>query len=125
MERTKDVAHYTLHDYNTIQLKNQHEMINYTLMEELVDKATTACRVTPDEMFANNRESHVVEARYIFYNLCKLNNIGPTDIKRFMKSENHHVTHSTVIHGQKKALEYAQDYPPIEQLFSSYENTIK
>ena len=125
MERTKDIAHNTLYDYNIIQLKIQHEMINYTLMEELVDQTTTTCRVTPEEMFANNRESHAVEARYIFYNLCKLNNVGPTDIKRFMQSENYNVTHSTVIHGQKKALEYAQDYPPIKELFNSYLNTVK
>jgi|8_EtaG_2_1085327.scaffolds.fasta_scaffold11103_6 chromosomal replication initiation ATPase DnaA len=123
MERTKDIAHEMLYDYNTIQLKIQHEMINYTLMEELVDKATTTCRVTPEEMFADNRESHVVEARYIFYMLCKLNNVGPTEIKRYMKSKHHNVTHSTVIHGQKKALEYAQDYPPVEKLFKLYEHS--
>ncbi len=100
-------------------------MINYTLMEELVGQATTVCRISPEEMFANNKEAHVVEARYIFYMLCKLNRVGPTEIKRYMKSNNHNVTHSTVIHGQKKALEYANDFPPIEKLFNSYANTIK
>ena len=122
MGKTKELYAQTLQqdlteEYNKIQ----YNMINYDLMDHMLDKIKSACRLTDDEFFLKTKESHISEARYIFYALCRNNNVGPTDISRYMKSKDHNVTHGTVIYGQKKAFGWAKKDSAISKLLDQHE----
>ena len=101
MGRTKEMAVY-LQDYNKIQLKIQHEMLNYTKLDERVSEVCEMCRVTENEMFSKTRETHIAESRFIFYSLCKKDGCKPVDILRYMKTRGYAVTHGNIVYGQKK-----------------------
>ncbi|MHA1156804.1 MAG: hypothetical protein ACTSQK_11920 [Candidatus Heimdallarchaeota archaeon] len=107
MIKTKELYAQTmehlLYDYNIIEYKIQQEMLNYELLDHMVTQISKLCRVTESEMFSKTRQTHVVEARFLFYGLCKTKGLGPVDILRYMKTRGYSVTHGTVLYGQKKA----------------------
>ena len=109
MGKTKDIAAQVLYDYNIIEYKIQHEMLNYNLLDYMVSQVSKLCRVTESEMFSKTRQTHIVEARFLFYGLCKLKGMGPVDVQRYMFSRGYDVTHGTILYGQRKANTHLAD----------------
>ena len=56
-----------------------------------------------DQMFDKKRRRDCVDARQMLYYLCMERPIRISYIQRFMEDNGHSVTHSTIIHGYKKA----------------------
>jgi len=126
MGKTKELYAQTFQqDFSDYYNIIQYEMINYNLMDHMLDNIKSACRLTDDEFFLKTKESHISEARYIFYALCRNNDVGPTDISRYMKSKGHNVTHGTVIYGQKKAFGWAKKDSAISKLLDQHEYSAK
>ena len=129
MGKTKELHAQTMErimydDDNIIQYKIQNDMLDYELMDHMVSQVSKLCRVTESEMFSKTRQTHIAEARFLFYALCKVNKMGPVDVLRYMKTRGYEVTHGAVVYGQKKAfskmvtsLNMAKEWvdnPPVE-----------
>ena len=80
------------------------------MKREIFDKYATAIaeqfHLTLDEMFTKTKRRDSVEARQMLYFLAKERPIRMSYIRLFMEENGHPVTHSTIIHGYKKAKEY-------------------
>tara|TARA_R110000796_G_scaffold26700_4_gene73843 strand:- start:831 stop:1208 length:378 start_codon:yes stop_codon:yes gene_type:complete len=61
--------------------------------------------LTLDQMFIKSKKREVVDARQMLYYLCMERPIRISYIQRFMEAQGHTVSHSTIIHGYKKAKE--------------------
>jgi len=61
--------------------------------------------LTLDQMFEKSKKRECVDARQILYYLCMERPIRISYIQRFMEEQGHKVSHSTIIHGYKKAKE--------------------
>ena len=61
--------------------------------------------LTLDQMFEKSKKRECVDARQILYYLCMERPIRISYILRFMEEQGHKVSHSTIIHGYKKAKE--------------------
>ena len=72
--------------------------------------------LTLDQMFEKTKRRECVDARQILYYLCMECPIRISYIQRFMEENGHNVSHSTIIHGYKKAKELIdkdEDYKKI------------
>ena len=56
-----------------------------------------------EDMFEKTKKRENVDARQILYYLCMERPIRISYIQRFMEDQGHPVSHSTIIHGYKKA----------------------
>ena len=61
--------------------------------------------LTLDQMFIKTKKREVVDARQMLYYLCMERPIRISYIQRFMEAQGLGVSHSTIIHGYKKAKE--------------------
>ena len=61
--------------------------------------------LTLDQMFDKTKKREIVDARQMLYYLCMERPIRISYIQRFMGDQGHSVTHSTIIHGYKRAKE--------------------
>ena len=58
-----------------------------------------------DQMFTKTKRRDIVDARQMLYYLCMERPIRISYIQRFLEEHGHTTTHSTIIHGYKKAKE--------------------
>lgn len=56
-----------------------------------------------DKLFEKTKKREVVDARQMLYYLCMERPIRISYIQRFMEDNGYTVSHSTIIHGYKKA----------------------
>tara|TARA_Y100001938_G_C8083518_1_gene430537 strand:+ start:1130 stop:1408 length:279 start_codon:yes stop_codon:yes gene_type:complete len=78
--------------------------------------------LTLDQMFEKTKKRECVDARQILYYLCMERPIRISYIQRFMEENGHNVSHSTIIHGYKKAKELIdkdEDYKKILEYASN------
>ena len=78
--------------------------------------------LTLDQMFEKTKKRECVDARQILYYLCMERPIRISYIQRFMEENGHNVSHSTIIHGYKKAKELIdkdKDYKKILEYASN------
>mgnify|MGYP003114951622 CR=1 FL=1 len=78
--------------------------------------------LTLDQMFEKTKKRECVDARQILYYLCMERPIRISYIQRFMEESGHNVSHSTIIHGYKKAKELIdkdEDYKKILEYASN------
>ncbi len=59
--------------------------------------------LTLDQMFTKTKRREIVDARQMLYYLCMERPIRISYIQRFMEENGHNISHSTIIHGYKKA----------------------
>ena len=59
--------------------------------------------LTFNQMFERTKKREIVDARQMLYYLCRERPVRISYIQRFMKEQGHSVSHSTIIHGYKKA----------------------
>ena len=83
------------------------------MKREIFDKYANAIaekfHLTLDEMFTKTKKREVVEARQMLYFLSRERPIRISYIQRFMEDHGLPVTHSTIIHGYKKAKEFVNN----------------
>ena len=79
------------------------------MKKEIFDKYAYAIakqfHLTLDQMMEKTRRRDCVDARQMLYYLCMERPIRISYIQRFMGDYGHSVSHSTIIHGYKKAKE--------------------
>jgi len=79
------------------------------MKKEIFDRYTNAIakqfHLTLDEMFENSKKRDIVDARQMLYYMCMERPIRISYIQRFMEEQGHPISHSTIIHGYKKAKE--------------------
>ena len=75
-----------------------------------------------DEMFNKDKRRDLVDARQMLYYLCMERPIRISYIQRFMEENGHSVTHSTIIHGYKKAKELIDSDTDFKELISDITN---
>jgi chromosomal replication initiator protein len=61
--------------------------------------------LTMDQMFDKTKKREIVDARQMLYYMCMERPIRISYIQRFMEEQGHPISHSTIIHGYKKAKE--------------------
>ena len=89
-------------------------MVNNAIAEQF--------HLTLDQMFEKTKKRECVDARQILYYLCMERPIRISYIQRFMEENGHNVSHSTIIHGYKKAKELIdtdKDYKKILEYASN------
>ena len=59
--------------------------------------------LTFNQMFERTKKREIVDARQMLYYLCKERSVRISYIQRFMKDQGFICSHSTIIHGYKKA----------------------
>tara|TARA_Y100000004_G_C8922364_1_gene416009 strand:- start:618 stop:986 length:369 start_codon:yes stop_codon:yes gene_type:complete len=121
MGKTKELYAQTFQqDFSDYYNIIKYNMINYELMDEVMSTITSKCRVNDNEFLTQTKESHITEARYLFYAACTKNGIGPSDISRYMKNKGLDVAHSTVIYGINKIQKAAKKDKMIAELLNQY-----
>ncbi len=90
------------------------------MKKEIFDRYASAIadrfHLTLDEMFCKTKKREVVEARQMLYFLSRERPIRISYIQKFMEDNGLLVSHSTIIHGYKKAKEFVdtdQDYADV------------
>ena len=78
--------------------------------------------LTLDQMMEKTRRRDCVDARQMLYYLCMERPIRISYIQRFMEENGHSVTHSTIIHGYKKAKELIDSDTDFKELISDITN---
>jgi len=80
--------------------------------------------LTMEEMFEKTKKRENVDARQILYYLCMERPIRISYIQRFMEDHGHPVSHSTIIHGYKKAKQLIDSDDDYKALLERVENEI-
>jgi chromosomal replication initiation ATPase DnaA len=78
--------------------------------------------LTLDQMFTKTKKREIVDARQILYYLCMERPIRISYIQRFMEENGHHISHSTIIHGYKKAKQLIDDDKDFEEVVNKIQN---
>ena len=96
------------------------------MKKEIFDKYALAIakqfHLSLDQMFDKTRRRDCVDARQMLYYLCMERLIRISYIQRFMEENGHSVTHSTIIHGYKKAKELIDSDTDFKELISDITN---
>ena len=77
-----------------------------------------------EEMFEKTKKRENVDARQILYYLCMERPIRISYIQRFMEDHGHPVSHSTIIHGYKKAKELIDNDSDYHEILKKAESNI-
>ena len=80
--------------------------------------------LTMEEMFEKTKKRENVDARQILYYLCMERPIRISYIQRFMEDHGHPVSHSTIIHGYKKAKELIDNDSDYHEILKKAESNI-
>ena len=80
--------------------------------------------LTMEEMFEKTKKRENVDARQILYYLCMERPIRISYIQRFMEDHGHPVSHSTIIHGYKKAKELIDNDSEYHDILKKAESNI-
>lgn len=75
-----------------------------------------------EQMFEKKRRRDCVDARQMLYYLCMERPIRISYIQRFMEENGHSVTHSTIIHGYKKAKQLIDSDDDFKDLINDITN---
>tara|TARA_R100000935_G_C2825153_1_gene161854 strand:- start:937 stop:1236 length:300 start_codon:yes stop_codon:yes gene_type:complete len=93
------------------------------MKREIFDNYATAVankfHLSLDEMFTKTKKIEVVEARQMLYFLSRERPIRLSYIQKFMEENGHPVTHSTIIHGYKKAKSFVDNDPDYKNVIDS------
>ncbi len=70
---------------------------------DAINSVSSVLEISPEIMFSDTREKHIVDARHIVFYLCK-NRFGMplVYIQRFCKTRGYSVHHATIKHGINK-----------------------
>ena len=80
--------------------------------------------LTMEEMFEKTKKRENVDARQILYYLCMERPIRISYIQRFMEDHGPPVSHSTIIHGYKKAKELIDNDSDYHDILKKAESNI-
>jgi|TARA_R110000851_G_scaffold98888_2_gene213637 chromosomal replication initiation ATPase DnaA len=75
--------------------------------------------LTLDQMFDKTKKIEMVDARQMLYYLCMERPIRISYIQRFMEEKGLPVSHSTIIHGYKKAKKMIDDDKDFQTLITN------
>ena len=78
--------------------------------------------LTMDQMFDKTKKREIVDARQMLYYMCMERPIRISYIQRFMEDQGHKVSHSTIIHGYKKAKELIVKDKDYESVVKTLQN---
>ncbi len=78
--------------------------------------------LTMDQMFDKTKKREIVDARQMLYYMCMERPIRISYIQRFMSEQGHSVSHSTIIHGYKKAKELIDNDKDFKQVVNDITN---
>jgi len=79
--------------------------------------------LTLDQMFSKDRRRDIVDARQMLYFICMERPIRLSYIQRFMLENGCEVTHSTIIHGYKRAKDLVSLDPDYRQVVKQIESS--
>jgi chromosomal replication initiation ATPase DnaA len=79
--------------------------------------------ITLDQMFSPSRRRDLVDARQLLYYICMERPIRLSYIQRFLSENGCEVTHSTIIHGYKKAKELIDSDPDYANIIERIEKS--
>ena len=75
-----------------------------------------------DQMFTKTKRRDIVDARQMLYYLCMERPIRISYIQRFLEEHGHTTTHSTIIHGYKKAKELIESDQDFQEAVNKLQN---
>lgn len=75
------------------------------IFNKYVSAVATKFSMTEDELFETTKKREQVDARQILYWLCKDRNMSVGYIQGYLSSKGYAVSHSTIIHGTRRAEE--------------------
>ena len=74
-------------------------------------------QVPVEKLFHSSKKRNHIDARQIFFYLCKDRNIRPCYIQDYILSEhNHKMAHSNILYGQAKIKNYMRVYSDLRNL---------
>ena len=74
------------------------------LFSRYIDSVQARFGLSNSQMFGKKKQQReYVDARQMLYLLCERSNIRVSYIKRYMEEVGHKVTHTTIIHGIRRA----------------------
>ena len=79
-------------------------------------------QLTLDQMFTKTKRREIVDARQMLYYLCMERPIRISYIQRFMEENGHDISHSTIIHGYKKAKEHIDKDKDYQKVVDKLQN---
>jgi chromosomal replication initiation ATPase DnaA len=74
------------------------------IFKQYLDNILEHMDISLEDFFENNMMS-VVNARQILYYMCNERGMGAYDIQNYLSRQGYNVSHSTILHGIKKAKE--------------------
>ena len=77
--------------------------MNVELFRTYADNVQERFGLSKEQMFAKTRQQEYVDARQMLYLLCDRSGMRISYIERYMKEIGHDITHSTIIHGIRRA----------------------
>ena len=92
------------------------------IFEQYANAIATQFHLTMDQMFDKTKKREIVDARQMLYYMCMERPIRISYIQRFMEEQGHKVSHSTIIHGYKKAKELIDKDKDFQSVVSAIEN---
>jgi len=72
--------------------------------------------ITLEQLFTQTKVSHIVDSRQILYYLCIERPIKKSYIKTFLQEQGYQVSHSTMEHGYKKAVQLIESDPDFQKM---------
>ena len=91
------------------------------LFSRYIDSVQARFGLSNKQMFAKNKRQENVDARQMLYLLCERSNIRVSYIKRYMEEVGHKVTHTTIIHGIRRAKQVMKEDKDYATIVSNIE----
>ncbi len=92
-----------------------------TIFNNYVKAVSDRFGITKEQMFEKTKKRELVDARQILYYLCSERPITIGYIQTYMKDAGFPVSHSTIIHGIKRATELVNNDPDLAHMMNNIE----
>lgn len=88
------------------------------IFEGYVDKVTGHFGVSREQLFAKNKERHIVDARHFLYYLCHQRPMTSSYIKHYMGKNDYEIALSSIGHGIRRIEKQINDDPDYTELIN-------
>ena len=83
--------------------------MKYKLFSKLALEVSHVFRVDEKKMFAKNKDTEVVDARFLLYYLCKINKIKQVQIQNFMLERGYDTPHTSIAYGVRSVTKKVEE----------------
>jgi len=95
--------------------------MNAELFKRYAEDVQERFGLSREQMFAKKKQQEYVDARQMLYLLCDRSGMRISYIERYMKEIGHDITHSTIIHGIRRAKKVMYEDDGYKKIISKIE----